>query len=400
MIMSKVISNLKALRRIYLKHKREFDIKHEFKKRYRKAERELIRTGKNHRNTAPNYLIGPTNSAGQADQWARILRASGDKAKSLRVVSDLAEFFEADIKIPRQDLVTWSGRFQLGKRIFSEFNIFCLESLRPILGLRNDGRNLSAENAISDLKLLKRAKIKTAVIFHGSDIRDTDYHVKLNSFSPFRDAGNDFTAVKEKAIANRAVLPTLLKTGIPIFVTTPDLFHEVPSAKWLPVTIDYEKFNDVAINHPAFSHSGPPKILYLPSKGWIKSKGIIEPVLAKLDEEKVIDWLKVGAVPHAKVPDLMAQADVVIDRLDGVVGVFACEAMAAGRLVLAHLASWAYENAEVIPPVINITPENLEEVLRNISMKQELISEARAYAKQYHDGEESAKRLKLALAKN
>jgi hypothetical protein len=395
-----IIEPLKAIRRKYLKRKKEWDIKREFAQRYKGAERNLRKVAKSRDRAERSLLIGPTNAAGQATAWSRALKKEKINADSLRVVSDLDEVFDADWKIPRQSFIKWQDRANFAKEVVNKYNCILLESARPLFGLRIDGRNLTPDNFLEDLRLLRKLKIPTGVIFHGSDIRDLEYHRKMNSFSPFHQAKEQMAqvaAVGEKAAANRGVISAVSKMNVPIFITTPDLFHEIPNAIWLPVTVDWEKFDLVARQKPAFHHEGPIKVLYLPSKSWIKSSEIIIPVLEKLNSEGIIDWIKSEPVSHSEVPELMAKADVVIDQFLGIVGVLPCEAMAAGRLVLTHLAKWANEKLPQLPPVIDITPTSLESVLRNLKPNSELVLAGRAYVKRWHDGSESAKRLKESV---
>ena len=97
------------------------------------------------------------------------------------------------------------------------------------------------------------------------------------------------------------------------------------------------------------------------------------------------------------MPALVESADVVIDRFDGVVGVASIEAMAAKRLVIANVAAWIYNMAEVTPPVIHATPATLEDKLREIAganfNHQQIIDAGFTYVNKWHDGKESATRL-------
>ncbi len=97
------------------------------------------------------------------------------------------------------------------------------------------------------------------------------------------------------------------------------------------------------------------------------------------------------------MPALIASADVVIDRFDGIVGVASIEAMAAKRLVIANVAQWIYNKAEVTPPVIHATPKTLADKLREIAkdnFEHKLITDAGfEYVNKWHDGKESALRL-------
>jgi hypothetical protein len=71
--------------------------------------------------------------------------------------------------------------------------------------------------------------------------------------------------------------------------------------------------------------------------------------------------------------------------------------MAAKRLVIANVAQWIYDNAEVVPPVIHATPKTLGDKLREIakdSFDYQLMTDAGfEYVFKWHDGRESANRL-------
>jgi hypothetical protein len=343
-------------------------------------------------------LIAPTNSAGQGFAWARILSQAGLPADSLRVVSENEEYFDSTIKIPRLKLVKYQDRSEFATQLASEYSHFYWESLRPLFSLANQKGVVTARNAVDDIALLKKAKKKVAIILHGSDVRDVEHHKKMNSFSPFHDAGDALTVVTKRAYELRAELPRVAKLKVPIFVTTPDLFHEVPNARWLPLAIDCVELGKIAKQSPAFHHAGPPRVLFLPSNSWVKSANLITPILEKLDHEGVIEWVKSGRVPHEQIPELLSGVDVLIDQFIGIVGVLPLEAMAAGRLVLTHLAPWANEPLPELPPVIDISPTTLERELRNLRAlsQQEIkvrIEGGIAYVNRWHDGVESKKAL-------
>ncbi len=153
---------------------------------------------------------------------------------------------------------------------------------------------------------------------------------------------------------------------VPIFITTPDLFLEVPDATWLPVVIDLPRFNRVAEVSPLFVGEKL-RVLYLPSRSWIKSSELVLPILEKLDQEGLIEWknwVESGAVTHDQIADILAETDLVIDQFIGLIGVFALEAIAAGRIVLTYIDE-AHAHHPT-PPHINVTPETLESELRRV----------------------------------
>ncbi len=341
-------------------------------------------------------LLGATNSAGQANSWAMALRKSGRAAQSLQIVSDENNsWFNADRTINRNQWKPLEFRKQFFKEITSQNSGLLLESLRPIFAL-NQPSLFTAEEGLNDLIDLWRSGLKVAAVFHGSDIRDQLHHAKMDEFSPYRNPADPakFEAVRLRADHTRLVARRLNRHRIKQFITTPDLIHELPDATWLPAVIDIEKFKTTT---EIKNSTGPLKVLFLPSNGWLKSENLVAPVLNQLEKEGVIKLEAKGSVSNDQMPALIASADVVIDRFDGIVGVASIEAMAAKRLVIANVAQWIYNKAEVTPPVIHATPKTLADKLREIAkdnFEHKLITDAGfEYVNKWHDGKESALRL-------
>ena len=341
----------------------------------------------------PNFLIGPTNSANQGTLWAGALSHSGLASQSLRISGELAnEWFTTDFALTLAEWREFNQRQKLADLVASSKEIVLFESLRPIFRLLNakDGRNPILE----DFELMKLMGKRVGVVFHGSDIRDTQAHAARNLFSPFHQESPELEKMRTRTDENAALLPILRERKIPIFVTTQDLLVDVPDAHWLPVTIDFERFHKVALESPIFPDpTGKLRVLFLPSRSWLKSADLIEPVLNKLREEGVISYHSYVAagetLRHSEIPGVMAEVDLVIDQYLGVVGVFPLEALAAGRLVMSYLPAGAGEI-----PIINITPETLESEIRRVAQTRPKTMAGVAYAKQWHDGRESL----LALA--
>jgi hypothetical protein len=218
----------------------------------------------------------------------------------------------------------------------------------------------------------------------------------MDEFSPYRNPidPEKFEAVKVRADQTRLVARKLNRHRIKHFVTTPDLLHELPDATWLPAVIDIEKFKT---NSTIKSYKGPLRVLFLPSNGWLKSESLVTPILNELEKEGVIKLVVTGPVSNSQMPALIESADLVIDRFDGVVGVASLEAMAARRLVIANVAPWIYNKAEVTPPVIHATPKTSAESIREIASEgfnhKQITDAGFEYVNKWHDGKESATRL-------
>jgi hypothetical protein len=86
---------------------------------------------------------------------------------------------------------------------------------------------------------------------------------------------------------------------------------------------------------------------------------------------------------------------VVVDQVVlGNPGVLAAQAMAAGRVVVAHLPQLVRERFPLPVPVVEATPADLEAVLRNVCADRARYSEQAAsgieFARTLHDGRRSA----------
>ena len=396
--MKPVISALKAVRRFFLRKKAvylawrvRFD--RESRLRILSKTRGVKRFFGSPFSSKPSFLIGPTNSANQGTLWAKALTKAGLASQSLRISGELAkEWFTTDFALTREQWRDFSSRQELADLVASTKDVVLFESLRPIFRLQNakDGRNLILE----DFELMKLLGKKSGVVFHGSDIRDTEAHAKRNPFSPFHKESPELEKLRARTTENAALLPEIRQRKIPIFVTTKDLLLDLPDAHWLPVAIDFDRFHKVALESPIYPEvDAPLRVLFLPSRSWLKSADLIEPVLLKLRDEGVISYHSYLAgeesLTHAEVPEAIAKADLVIDQFLGVIGVFPLEALAAGRLVMSYVPE---EAGEV--PIINITPDTLESEIRRVASTKPHPQAGIDYVREWHDGRESL----LALA--
>jgi len=335
------------------------------------------------RKRAAGVIIGSSNSANQATAWSRALnRDLLDVQEAARSISirtsreDSHSWFSVDHEITTAQRNDLAFRKNLMKSLFLPKRAVLIESMRPYFAFRKRRLGFATKFAIDDLLLLRRMGKKVGLIFHGSDIRDPLAHAARNPYSPFKSEDPAIQVaiddLNKRSQINRDLLPRVKALGIPTFVTTPDLFYEVPEAAWLPAVIDVDAFDAVRLTSPLFT-SEKLRVLYIPSRSWIKSAHLITPVLEKLHAEGVIDWtnwVENGAVSHDQIPELLAQSDIVIDQFIGLFGVFALEAVASGRIVLTYLDD--AHSHHPTPPHINVTPHTLESEIRRVAHDREL----------------------------
>ncbi len=145
--------------------------------------------------------------------------------------------------------------------------------------------------------------------------------------------------------------------------------------------------------------SAVPIVVHAPSKAIVKGSDLIDPVLTRLDAEGVIRYRRVHGVPAAGMPAIYREADIVLDQFRiGNYGVAACEALAAGRVVVSHVspqvrdAVLTYSGRTL--PIIESRAAGLEATLRHLIDRPEEAMAAAVSGPEFvrglHDGGRSA----------
>ncbi len=335
-------------------------------------------------------IVGPKNSAGASFQWARALEQfslpSGKKVETKVVQVDRGgggnpNFnFTADINIGAH---AYAGNLRSWRnRVLSRATHVVLESGGRITG------NFLAGEPEDEIRDLREAGIDVALLFHGSDIRQASLHQRTVVDSPLKESGAYWDAVRRNAESNLRLAQSF---DGPIFVSTPGLLAHVPGATWLPLVIDANRFSP----HCPLMERKRPIVIHAPSNPKMKGTKQIEPILEKLDLEGLIEYQRLSNIPHAEMPDFISKADVVVDQVVlGDYGVLQCEAMAAGRLVLASVNI----AQKFVPdlPVVHTTAATLEKLLRAaVSTRRadfiQLASKGPGYVATHHSSSSASK---------
>ena len=343
--------------------------------------------------------IGPVNWAGQGYRWARAVQRFGNDAGAVNMAYQVGtEYgFPADYVVP-VGVYSWSREWQRRQAAYvhENFTHVLVEAERILFAGAFRG-SLPAE-----VRELRRRGIGVAMLCHGSDIRLPSRHAALNAESPFRDGLWDLTPTLEKqARTNLALLKSLDQ---PVFVSTPDLLVDVPGATWLPVVIDPDEWRT---DEPALQDNRLPVVAHAPSRAAVKGSDLVDPVLQRLDEEGLLRYRRVERVPAAEMPEVYRSADIVLDQFRiGSYGVAACEAMAAGRLVVSHVGDdvrrHVLEATDETLPIVQATGASIEEVLREIIANPApyrlRASEGPRFVTSVHNGRLSARALDAFLS--
>lgn len=337
--------------------------------------------------------IGPANSAGQGFAWARAAETlPGVGASSVVLAEVNAVFgFPVDHSVPTTPYVR-NERWQRvqARSVAQGFTHALIESGRAPFGTASP---LSAQ-----LALLADNGVGTALLWHGSDIRLPSRHAQIEADSPFIGDAYPDTALLEDLTAANARLA--YESGLPSFVSTPDLLAFLPGATWLPVVIEPQRWASAALT-PALERRRP-IVVHAPSRSALKGSSLIQGIVRDLDADGVIEYREAHGIPSAEMPRFYGDADVVLDQFSlGIYGVATCEAMAAGRLVVSHVGSGVRdavrERTGFDLPVVEATAADLDRVLRDIAANPErfrpMLQRGPEFVAAVHDGRLSARAL-------
>jgi hypothetical protein len=342
--------------------------------------------------TAIRLFIGPSNLAGQGWAWARAAEKHLTDVGAVAMSGPKAHRFSfpADQRVP-YFVYRWSPSWRAAqiRALTHDYTHIIVESARPLFG------DALGRELLGDLRLLASHPVAVALLFHGSDIRLPSRHATHSPWSPFGDGAMDQTPVLEATV--RATEARIADVDLPLFVSTPDLLLDLPTATWLPVVVDPETWRT---RRTPFSGSTPPIVAHAPSRASLKGSDLIDPILLRLEEEGLLRYRRVQEVPSQDMPGVYKDADIVIDQQRlGIYGVAACEAMAAGRIVVSHVSEQVRDHVLAATglslPIVETGPDELEATIRAIIASpgdyQQRAAEGVRFVEAVHDGRRSAK---------
>ncbi|WP_051426097.1 hypothetical protein [Jiangella gansuensis] len=335
--------------------------------------------------TPVRLLVGPTNSAGQGWAWARSAEQAGAGATCFAVRRNSYGFADDyGAPLPVYAHPRWQRAQQ--RYVLNGYTHVLVESLRPVFGGRN-GRD-----ARGDLRVLERAGVSAGLAFHGSDVRLPSAHAARERWSPFH-VQDDLT----RRLETQARQAAAVVAGFdgPVYVSTPDLLTYLPGATWLPVVVDVERW---ATSEPVLERSRP-LVMHAPSNPRLKGTEAIETALHRLAGTGLIEYRRLEGVPNDRMPAALAEADIVVDQLVmGLYGVGACEAMAAGRVVVSYVGDDVRARVRATTgldlPVAEAGPDTLADVVAGIvtdrDAARELAAAGPGFVREVHDGSRAA----------
>jgi len=332
----------------------------------------------------PRLLIGPTNTVGQGSIWASVAQTHlgvGAEVWKARWGDDpypynVSRFIQPHIR-------NFRARAAIANEISERFSHVINESGQLFGSPRSMRRVIQAAYG-------RRLRgVRTALLFHGSDIRQPSMHRSEQPDSPFHQSNDGLTEKLERVVSMHRRLLKFWRGQT--FISTLDLHAYVPRATWLPVVISPLWLEPA----PAIEVTTPrPKVLHMWTRRAFSQSEAVDQVCTVLHDQGLIEYRSVAGIPPEEVRAQVIWADIVIDKVGfGATGVFAAEALATGRLVIGAVGD---RTRKIFPahPVIDTTTQTFEGVLRALvadrSTWDARAAAGQAFARKYHDGRYSA----------
>ena len=344
--------------------------------------------------TGTRVFVGPANFAGQGTMWARAMQAhlDGVSARSMAARQPTLRFptdYEVDPQVFSDP--EWSARQQ---RYLTEFYTHVLiEAMRPVTGYR---RGVRASDEIPDLL---DAGLDVALIAHGTDVRIPSVHRAGTRWSPFTDTWDAVPSVEVLEQRAQRNVDSMAAFEGPTFVSTPDLLDYVPDARWCPVVVDVDAWGAPRGTVRDRPENSVPMVVHAPSHSQLKGTSLVEPAVEQLAAEGVIAYRRLTGVAPAAMPVQYGNADIVLDQFAlGSYGVAACEAMAAGKVVLGHVTRAVRERVRIETglelPIVECEPDRITELLTELIADRDRMRDIGAagvdFVRAVHDGRVAA----------
>ncbi|WP_027408539.1 glycosyltransferase family 4 protein [Anoxybacteroides tepidamans] len=243
----------------------------------------------------------------------------------------------------------------------------------------------------SDLEYLKKLGKKIIVQHRGSDVRRLSIARKL---------GNPYVRVKypneKRIVAELQKLSSFIDHAI------------VADYELLPYVQDFYKYVHIirqAIDLKKFAPVYPsdaiktPVIVHAPSHPVIKGTMYVQNAIKMLTKKGYpVDFQLLRKVPHEEALRMYERADIIIDQMCiGSFGILSLEGMALGKPVVCHIREGLVETYPEGLPIVNASPKNLYEKLKELvehpEQLQELGMQGREYVEKHHDASVIAKQL-------
>jgi len=246
--------------------------------------------------------------------------------------------------------------------------------------------NVRLQINFEELAALRDAGKRIYIYTYGADIRTRNKTLALGRWNFCVDC----TEPPKYCVCHDAELEQYvakLDKYATAVVSLGDMLAYVPGAKHInywPLALDRFKAVDSAVA------AGPLRIAHAPNHTHFKGSKYLEQAIERLRAQGYeIEYRKIQGVNNAEVIALFAASDVVADQfVGGAYGYTALEAMALGKPVLSFVRGRDLVEAPEECPIINATPDDLDQVLLWIIRNREILraigAQGRRYIERWH----------------
>ncbi|MCG8613305.1 MAG: glycosyltransferase [Pseudomonadales bacterium] len=244
-----------------------------------------------------------------------------------------------------------------------------------------------------DLPILKLFGKRVVMTYCGSDVRLIELEKQHNPYHHLLKIGSDhpkFDASKKKMIKrqNRWVDAFIAprNTYLPTATQVPE---QKIHAIWIHNTMDMQAYTP-----SQFRQKKIPLIVHAPSEMGIKGTEYVERAINALREQNVqFEYRRLHGLPNVEVQRILREeADIVLDQfLVGGFGSLAVEAMYYGKPVMGYIIDSIkdqhYPDCPVSSATIDTLEERLLDLINDVSARERLGREGRAFVEKYLDRE-------------
>jgi glycosyltransferase involved in cell wall biosynthesis len=238
-----------------------------------------------------------------------------------------------------------------------------------------------------ELDALARAGKRLYVYGYGADVRTREATLGLGAWNFCRDCVEPgrHCICDDKAGASQMAQLANAATAI---VSQGDMLTYMPGARhsayWPIDTLQITRTSPEEIS------TGTVRIAHAPNHTHFKGTRYLEQSVARLAARGIaIELVQVTGVANEQVLELFASCHLVADQfIGGAYGYAALEAMASSKPVLTYVRDPGFVVAPDECPLINATPDTLDEVLEWCAANQEHLTligrQGRAYVERHH----------------
>jgi glycosyltransferase involved in cell wall biosynthesis len=251
-----------------------------------------------------------------------------------------------------------------------------------------------------DLKIVRLLGKPAVVEWLGSEIRIPEIEIRDNPYyeTAYHDKG--FECARESLEGSRARQKLFIDAGfVPIVSGTTGTIQYIQT-DICPRFFSLSQRLSLSDFEPAYPHPDNPRplVVHSPSAPVTKGTPYVLAAVERLKRTCDFDFLLLQDMPRHEVLESVKKADIYLDQFVlGLYGMAGLEAMAFGKPVVCYMKPSLLDKFSPDIPVVNASPEELEEklemLLRDGRLRYETGRRSRNYVETYHDSVEIAGQL-------